>query len=409
MIYDYPFYLKDTYSDPVITDNLDGDGTGSRYFEFSGAEETDYYQGGLLTQSYAFINATDLFIASYSPVGDIIKYDHVDLAADAREGWQFTPDDPRYDRSEYLYVGNSPFIFDHFATTAQNAKYSYSLDRSGMDWSYNLVERYLDPRTSMMLEYKFLAADHTISGYGEQGLASSYRETLQNGQLHVEQFLSENTFRSLTYSSNGTLLGETRFGEFGVVFDTHSTATGDQVTINYAGSFAGKYIASEITRHADTSVDEAYYDLFGHVTKTVDRGADATVRVALFADGEQTVENVYIGGKLAVSNQFLSDGGHNIVAHLSGQSLEGGSHNDTLTDFGDTTFVFRSEFGKDTVRGFDPGQDTLLLSGTSAHSFEDLTFDAGRTGLIVTVDEHSSIVLDGVSLAQISTHDFLFA
>ncbi|KQS79476.1 hypothetical protein ASG25_13245 [Rhizobium sp. Leaf384] len=413
MIYDNPFYLKDTHEIASFTDNFDSNGNGTRFFDLNGTEETDTYVNGILTETFAVINFSELNLARYDLAGQIIKYDRIDLSADFREGWAFTPTDLRYDRSDYSYSTWSPYVFDEFTFSSDDGAYAYFLKKTGMDWSYNLSEQYIDARTGSLLSYEFLAKDHLIGFSFYSGLPSEYRETLANGDLHVEKILGDGSFQILEYSATRALLGETRFNEVGVVFDTDYLPNGDRKTINYAGTMGDKYVASEVTRHSDASFSETYYDLLGRVIKDVDREADGSSVVSVFSSGTQTAENIYTAGnKLAVADRFLPDGRHEIVAHQAGQTLEGGAKNDTLTDFGDTTFVFKENFGRDTIRGFDAGSgsdhDVISLLGTAAQSFEDLHFNTVLSGLVVTIDDDNAVTLGGVQMSQISADDFLF-
>ena len=101
-------------------------------------------------------------------------------------------------------------------------------------------------------------------------------------------------------------------------------------------------------------------------------------------------------------------------------TLNGGDGFDTLFgQGGNDTFVFETNFGQDIVQDFSADDDEdIVLSFTNILDFSDLTTnhlqtDAG-SGFALIVDGANSILLNGVSTAQIgsgllySENDFEF-
>jgi Ca2+-binding RTX toxin-like protein len=91
--------------------------------------------------------------------------------------------------------------------------------------------------------------------------------------------------------------------------------------------------------------------------------------------------------------------------------LKGGADDDDLTGGGGADdFIFGDDDGRDTVRDFHSGVDTLDLTLVDdVHDFNDL--DLTDQGSSVEVDYgNGSFILQGVSsVSSISSDDFLFA
>ncbi|MEX5564403.1 hypothetical protein SM764_13345 [Pseudophaeobacter sp. 1A16562] len=120
------------------------------------------------------------------------------------------------------------------------------------------------------------------------------------------------------------------------------------------------------------------------------------------------------GGK---GEDTLLGGAHN-------DKLFGGSHNDVLNGGGgrdklvggggEDTFIFKGDFGRDVVRDFTIGEDVLDLSAltgeaTSLDAFVDSATDTGSRVIYDMGDDGQNvIILNGVSLDDLTADDFLF-
>jgi Ca2+-binding RTX toxin-like protein len=97
--------------------------------------------------------------------------------------------------------------------------------------------------------------------------------------------------------------------------------------------------------------------------------------------------------------------------------LEGGTGDDRLTGgSGNDTYVFKAGFGNDTITDFQVGSrsnhDTLDLRGLGFKSVADvLSHTDGGANAVIHVGASGTILLQGVSLAQLQSHtyDFLLA
>jgi Ca2+-binding RTX toxin-like protein len=99
---------------------------------------------------------------------------------------------------------------------------------------------------------------------------------------------------------------------------------------------------------------------------------------------------------------------HNVNA------VQGSSFNDTFKASDDAdTFVFKGQFGNDTIEDFEAGNggDVLLFTNTSVDSFEDLLLHATEDDGDVTIDiaGYGSVTLENVDLHDLSAQNFDFA
>jgi Ca2+-binding RTX toxin-like protein len=99
---------------------------------------------------------------------------------------------------------------------------------------------------------------------------------------------------------------------------------------------------------------------------------------------------------------------HNVNA------VQGSAFNDTFKASDDAdTFVFKGQFGNDTIEDFEAGNggDVLLFTNTSFDSFQDVLLHATEDGDDVTIDiaGYGSVTLEDVSLQDLSAQNFDFA
>lgn len=165
------------------------------------------------------------------------------------------------------------------------------------------------------------------------------------------------------------------------------------------------------------------------------------------ADGNDKIN----GGDGA--DHLYGDGGNDSVCGGDGSdTLEGGAGNDTLTGGDDNdTFVFGANFGKDVITDFHGGHagssgadcssvfnifsifgiffgggggsgsssssgqwqagDVVSIASSEFHNYNDLLSHAKQTSqgvLITTSDGHDSLLIQGLSLNNMDSHDFIF-
>ncbi|MHA3915649.1 calcium-binding protein [Halovulum sp. GXIMD14793] len=89
--------------------------------------------------------------------------------------------------------------------------------------------------------------------------------------------------------------------------------------------------------------------------------------------------------------------------------LRGGAGDDVLTGgWGADRFVFRSnQPGNDRITDFEDGQDRIVLRGV-AGGFAGLDMAETEAGVVITLDEDSTILVQDVTLDQMDADDFIF-
>jgi hypothetical protein len=126
---------------------------------------------------------------------------------------------------------------------------------------------------------------------------------------------------------------------------------------------------------------------------------------------------LWIGGKDAGNTpaSLASDTTKVIALALDGDHvIAGGSGNDLLVaGSGTDTFVFKANFGHDTVANFHPDTDVIAIDHAVFADFQALltaAHDDGHGSAVITADPHDSITIKNVTVAQLIQHqgDFHF-
>lgn len=134
------------------------------------------------------------------------------------------------------------------------------------------------------------------------------------------------------------------------------------------------------------------------------------------ADGSLTGFTNFGRGGAAVSQSLANgDGSNTIFALADGQTLTS-QHHDTITGGGvRETFQFVPHFGRDEVTDFvasGAGHDILDLAATRLTSLAEVLRNTtmSGTGAVIHVSPRDTVVLDGISKAELQAHqkDFAF-
>jgi Ca2+-binding RTX toxin-like protein len=130
--------------------------------------------------------------------------------------------------------------------------------------------------------------------------------------------------------------------------------------------------------------------------------------------GGAAANNTLNGG--SNMDQLYGFGGNDVLnGGANNDILVGGTGNDTLTGGpGDDKFVVHAGDGNDTITDFTPGDssgDVIDLHGYDVASFADLQALMTQSGgdTIITFDPHNQIVLQGVTMSQLNSGDFLLS
>ncbi len=121
--------------------------------------------------------------------------------------------------------------------------------------------------------------------------------------------------------------------------------------------------------------------------------------------------NDYIDGGDGADKLFNGTGDDIVVGGAGDDTLVGGPGNDTLTgDAGQDFFVFAPGCGQDVVTDFVTNNDVLDLRETGITDIntvaEVVTID-GQTGVLITIDDSSSVFLAGMSLGALGDSSIL--
>jgi hypothetical protein len=142
-----------------------------------------------------------------------------------------------------------------------------------------------------------------------------------------------------------------------------------------------------------------------------------------FAQGGHNtlVDTTTIGEVISGQTTMYGDG-QSLLGHASGgfNTLVSGFADDIMwgsaatvspnATVGPDTFVFSPPNGHDQIMDFRPGVDLIELNGFGFTSFDQLKADFQTTpdGVLIGFDALNSILLHGVTVAQLSPSDFLF-
>jgi len=176
--------------------------------------------------------------------------------------------------------------------------------------------------------------------------------------------------------------------------DVTLVRNGNDVTLVIAESAAGAGDGGSILLKGN--LNEDYYS-----------GIDKIV----FADGTtwdrayQRSHISYVGG---------TSGNDTITGTSGADSIHAGPGDDTLIGLdGDDTFVFRSDFGHDTINDFAAGAQSVDIIDVGTDIFADFASvlaAASQVGAdtVITHDANTSITLKNVALTSLHQDDFRF-
>ena len=131
--------------------------------------------------------------------------------------------------------------------------------------------------------------------------------------------------------------------------------------------------------------------------------------------GDNAGNTIDLSGESQAQAIHALDGDDTITASAHDDLLVGGAGDDTMTGGGGAdTYVFRDyggdegDFGDDTITDFDPDTDVLRLELTGYTRFDDLDLQQAPHGVLITLDADNSILLEGLTIAQLSADNFQF-
>lgn len=371
--------MLDASGKVVSLNRYHGDGTLDFAYTLGSsgtATSTAYDATGLmLRKSIAYTNGTrDLY--EYNGNGSLA--DHVNYNA-AGKAVLFE-----------LFKADGTKQVQHFEIAGK----SYASDKMLYDASGKLValsqfhtDGTLDYAQSTGKAGETIANKYDAGGHLTQSVTSyldGSREISQfniAGQKYVAAHYLYNTAGTMTHVDQTMVDGSTRSADY---------------------SIAGKSYVTEIVTRKDGLVlsDERYH-------------ADGTMDYlrTMNADGSSK-EIVYdTAGKMLQAVTTKVDGSIVAAAYGDHAVITSGTGNDFFTGYQNGTFVFGSNFGKDTITSFNTGasHDTIKLDKSLVADFDHLNLKQVGNDTVITVTSHDTITLKGVALASLHANDFLFA
>ncbi|PCK84924.1 hypothetical protein CPT32_21625 [Rhizobium sophoriradicis] len=201
----------------------------------------------------------------------------------------------------------------------------------------------------------------------------------------------------------------------------YNVGDGDDAIFDYQSSRnnvlefgAGIAVTDVVFSHVTSDVNDmklSFQGMTGSIVVDNQLWGDAGVEFVRFADG--TVWN-----KTQIAARYVADqqtAGDDIIWGTYGaDTIQGGAGNDTLRGVGgNDTFVFKADFGKDTVTDFSAGAgigDVLDISDDLFADFASVMAAATQVGAdtLITHDANTSITLKNVALTSLHQDDFRF-
>jgi hypothetical protein len=114
--------------------------------------------------------------------------------------------------------------------------------------------------------------------------------------------------------------------------------------------------------------------------------------------------------KQDVFTYTVSDGHGGVsTSTLSIEVFKTGGPRDTpVANHGHDTFLFRSDFGTNTIKNFDVHEDALQFDRTTFSSVQDILAHITDTaiGAVISDGHGDTVTLAGIKAAQLHSHDF---
>ena len=201
----------------------------------------------------------------------------------------------------------------------------------------------------------------------------------------------------------------------------YNAGDGNDTILDYRGSrdnvlsFGAGILADDVvfSRVAEDSNDYriSFHSVAGSIILDNQEWWDAGIETIRFADG--TVWNEADIATHYVTDQATS-GDDAVFGTVRDDVVNGGQGNDTLRGFGgNDTFVFRDNFGNDTISDFAAGagsQDVIDFKTDQFADFAAVMAAASQAGsdTLISLDAYHSVLLKNVGVNSLHQDDFRF-
>jgi len=203
-------------------------------------------------------------------------------------------------------------------------------------------------------------------------------------------FLQPNGGSAVELSNGGSPVVAGQYGQWAPIA-ANQTASGYQVVWKLTG--ADQYLAWN-TDSSGNCVSGALDPTSG--TSTALKAMEVSFQQDLNGDG---YKGLVLNG---------SSGGQTLTAGNSSTTLIGGPSDVLNGGAGADTFVFKTDFGSNTVNNFTPGADVLQFGQSMFASASAVLADAQQVGsdVMIAFDAHNVVTLHNVQLADLHASDF---
>jgi hypothetical protein len=434
----YAFKLAQSSDGTKTTDWYDTTGilTSEVIQKANGFESTTVYTNGVKTAAYITNADQSHDNYSYNVTGQsyTTQHQHLDASGKLTE-MDRTHADGTLDYSQIVNADGSSVVSNYNASGVKMTETDYHANGSKDVFLYNVVGQNYTTEHDSYDTTGFLT--NITRTHADDSLAFTLAQT------------SDGTKTSDWYDANGIITSEvvqkadgyssTTVYTGGVktaAYITNADHTSDNWSYNITGQSyttqhqhldaSGNIVA--ITRtHADGTLDYTQvvnndgskltdiYDSAGHKTQEVANNADSTKDVFLFNfNGQQGTtqhEHYNAANALQYFDDTKADGTHNVTAVAAGVTVHGGNGNDVFsTAPGATTVVY--DHGQDQIVNFHAGDatnhDIVEISKQLAAGFGHLQIAQSGNDAIVTLSANDSILLKNISVASLTSHDFMF-
>ncbi len=268
-----------------------------------------------------------------------------------------------------------------------------------------VVQQDLNADGSYSLWHYQLTGDHDRFIYDVNGKLTERDQFLASGTISsYKLYYSDGSSFAAVNDSSGNLLKATTTNTDGSVHDVHTYGVTGQAYTDFDVVYGANGKPASAT-YSNGMTEAWTYRQDGTLEAVKYENVTGKSYTALESDYDSS-------GNLTVRIAANTDGTHTITAFQAGLTIEGTNGADKLVSAGNNdTFVFRPNFGNDTIikfnAGTQTGHDVITIDDTIAHTLTDLTFHQSGHDTLITTGTGDSILVKNTQVADVQ-HDVTF-
>jgi hypothetical protein len=402
----------------------------------NGYTSTDVYSNGVETAAYIHNADGSQDNYSYNITGQsyTTQHQHLDAGGQVTEVDR-THADGSLDDTQVINPDGSSVVTNDNAAGVKTTETDYHADGSHDVFLYNITGQAYTAEHDTYDTTGFLT--DIVRTHADGSLAFTLLQSANGnsttdwysatGTLTSEVVQQANGYNSTTDYTNGVKTAAYIHNADGSEDNYSYNITGQSYTTQHQHLDAAGDLTEIDRTHADGTLDYMQvinsdgskvtdlYDNSGNKTEEIDNNANGTKDVFLFNfNGQEGVtqhENYNASNQLQFFDDYTSEGAHNVTAVASGLTLTGGSTTNTFsTAPGSTTVLYGG--GQDQVLNFHAGDatnhDTIEISKSLIPDYSHLQMAQSGNDTMITIAANESILLKNISVATLTSHDFLF-